>query len=223
MKVTVFNGSPAGSASATNVMASAFLEGAARAGAETENIYLTDYHVTQCQGCFSCWFQTPGTCALSDDMDQLLKLYKESDIICFGTPVYTWNMTGLLKNFADRLAPLKCPSIVENQGNYDLQDSRARTQKFVVLSNCGFPGENNFDVMRAAVSCCNPCLEIYRNCGKLLKSKDPEIQKAVRIWLKQVEQAGEEMVLKGQVSDATKKALELPLMKTEEYVKFLGM
>lgn len=223
MKVTVFNGSPAGPASATNVMASAFLEGAARAGAETENIYLKDYHLIQCQGCFACWFQTPGTCALSDDMEQLLKLYIESDIICFGTPVYTWNMTGLLKNFIDRLAPLKCPLIVENQGNYDLRDSQAKTQKFVVLSNCGFPGENNFDVMRAAVSCCSPCLEIYRNCGKLLKSQDPKILKTVRIWLQSVEQAGREVVLQGQVSDATKKALAMPLMETEDYVRYLGM
>ncbi len=223
MKVTVFNGSPAGANSATNVIAEAFLKGASQTGAQTENIYLKDYDIIQCQGCFACWFQTPGTCALSDDMKDLLVRYNQSDIVCLATPVYTWNMTALLKNFVDRLAPLKCPHIIEKQGNFDLEDSQAKTQKFVILSNCGFPGENNFEVMKAAVACCDPCLAIYRNCGKLLKSKNPSILKVVQDWLKSVEQAGREMVLEGKVSKDTESALRAPLMSVADYVAFLGM
>lgn len=223
MKVTVFNGSPAGSESATNVIAAAFLKGAASAGAETENVFLKDCNIGHCQGCFSCWFRTPGQCVQHDNMERLLKLYKESDIVCFASPIYTWNMTAMLKNFVDRLAPLKSPKITENQGNFDLQDTEVKTQKFMVISNCGFPGENNFDVLRASVASCCPSLEIYRNCGKLLKSKDPQIKATVNQWLKSVEQAGKEMVLHGEVSADTAEALKKPLMSVPDYVAWLGM
>lgn len=223
MRVTVFNGSPAGANSATNVIASAFLQGAAQAGAETKNFFLTDYNILQCQGCFSCWFQTPGNCVLSDDMKSLLTWYNKSDIVCFATPVYTWNMTALLKNFVDRLAPLKSPQITEKDGNFDLEDAQRKTQKFVVMSNCGFPGENNFEVLHAAVASCNPSLEIYRNCGKLLKSGKPGIFDVVAPWLKSVERSGRELVETGKVSKDTLEALNMPLMSVEDYVTFLGM
>ncbi len=195
MKVTVFNGSPAGRNSATDVIASAFLKGAQEAGAEIENVYLSEKNIHHCQGCFACWFKTPGKCIMQDDMAELLQKYNESDIVCFGTPVFTWNMTANLKDFVDRLAPLKSPKVKEDNGNFDLKDTKDKTQKFVVLANCGFPGDNNFEVLRAAMACCNPSLEIYRNCGKLLKSNKPEVIEIVNKWLEVVEQAGKEMTV----------------------------
>ena len=223
MKVTVFNGSPAGPNSATNVIARSFLEGAISAGAEIENIFLSNYHIAQCQGCFSCWFKTPGKCVIQDEMAQLLQKYNESDIVCFATPVYTWNMTALLKNFVDRLAPLKSPKIKEENGNFDLQNSKAQPQKFVIISNCGFPGKNNFDVLHAAVASCNPSLEIYRNCGKLLKSQNPEIIQTVSQWLTVVKQAGKEMVVQGRISEMTEKNLNMPLMSIKDYITYIQM
>ncbi len=79
-----------------------FLAGAARAGAETELYHLGDYSI--------------GQCVQHDDMEKLLRAYQSADVVCLGSPVYSWNMTALLKNFADRLIPLKSPLLTEQAG-----------------------------------------------------------------------------------------------------------
>lgn len=223
MKFIVFNGSPAGVSSNTNIIAEAFLRGARQGGADTENIFLIDKNIGHCKGCFTCWFRTPGKCIMQDDMSELLEKYNAADVVCFATPVYTWNMTAALKNFVDRLAPLKSPLIVQNNENYDLADTKEKKQQFVVISNCGFPGGNNFETLKAVFSSCNPTLEIYRNCGKLLKSKDINIKLIVNEYLGIVELAGFEMATVGTVTSETKEQLEMPLMNITDYIGYLGM
>ncbi len=223
MKCIVFNGSPAGVNSNTNVIAEAFLSGVRRANAGTENIFLIDKNIGHCKGCFTCWFKTPGKCVMQDDMTELLDKYNDAEIVCFASPVYTWNMTAALKNFADRLVPLKSPLIVNSGGNFDLADSKPKTQQFVVISNCGFPGNNNFETMKAVFASCIPALEIYRNCGKLLKSKDEKIKATVDKYLQVVEQAGYEMAMQNYVSEQTRSKLEMQLMSVPDYVKYIGM
>lgn len=223
MKIIVFNGSPAGENSNTNVICKAFLAGAERAGAETANIFLAEKQIGYCRGCFSCWFKTPGKCVLADDMPELLQKYCSADIVCFATPVYTWNMTANLKAFVDRLAPLKSPLLMQDKGNFNLADARPKTQKFVVISNCGFPGSNNFETMKAVMASCNPCLEIYRNCGKLLRSRDDKVRSIVNEYLEQVERAGFELARDGEVTDETIAKLDMELMPVKDYIRYLGM
>lgn len=221
MKITAFNGSPRAEQSNTNVIIQAFLEGAGSAGAEADNVFLINKNINHCRGCFSCWFKTPGKCIFNDDMEDLIEKYVSSDIICFATPVYTWNMTAALKNFIDRLIPLRSPIATQINGNYDME---ARILKFpaaVVISNCGFPGENNFATMKEIFKSCNPVLELYRNCGQLLKTDKSEIKAKVNVFLEYVKKAGFEIVKQGNVSDNTKINLQMDLVSSDEYLKMM--
>lgn len=219
MKVVVFNGSPKSEKGNTAVLTSAFLNGAERAGAQTEEIFLAGSRIEHCNGCFSCWFRTPGSCIHKDDMAGLLKKYNEADIVCFATPVYTWNMTAYLKNFIDRLVPLKSPLLVETDDKYDLKDSQLKTAQFVVISNAGFPGENNFETVRQVFSSCRPVLEIYRNCGMALKKDDSRVKN----YLEAVANAGMELAKSGEVCKSTRELMQSELMPVEEYVSMIGM
>lgn len=222
MRITVFNGSPRGANSNTHIIADAMLEGAKKAGAEVEEIFLCEQDIKHCNGCFACWFKTPGKCVHRDDMDELIKKYLSSDIVCYGTPVYLWNMTAYLKNFLDRTIPLKSPIVVENEGNFDMEDGKFKLPKVVIISNAGFPGDNNFETMKAVVKSGNPILEIYRNCGMILKSKDPEVSPKIDKYLEVVSKAGFELATNMSVTDETRDELDMDIMSVEKYVQFIS-
>lgn len=221
MKITVFNGSPKGVCSNTNIIAQAFLDGAASTGAAVENVFLIGQDIQHCSGCFSCWFKTPGKCVHTDDMLALLASYRTSDVVCFATPVYLWNMTACMKNFLDRLIPLKSPTVVSTHDEYDMQNS-GKMPDVVIISNAGFPGDNNFETMHQVMKTAEPILEIYRNCGMLLQSKNEQVRTKVAAYLDVVRQAGAAIANRHAVSDALRDSLNMPLMYTEEYIQYIS-
>lgn len=76
------------------------LQGAAESGHETELIYLSDYTIHHCSGCWSC--KGDKNCKIQDDFHQIYQKCVASDIIILGSPIYFGNITGLMKDFFDR-------------------------------------------------------------------------------------------------------------------------
>lgn len=100
------NGSPHRDGT-TSIMLKKFLEAVNRHGGETELIHLIDKKISPCLGCYS---KNPKLCRYpciqKDDMQKIYPKLIKADAIVFGTPVYWFNMSGLMKNFIDRLTCL---------------------------------------------------------------------------------------------------------------------
>jgi len=70
---------------------------------EYEIITLSDYHLEVCKGCKLCLDKGEEFCPLKDDRDKLIEKMNHSDGIVFASPNYSFNMSGLMKIFLDRL------------------------------------------------------------------------------------------------------------------------
>jgi multimeric flavodoxin WrbA len=86
-----------------------------------------------------------------DDMGQMLKKFIDADLIIFGTPLYYFTMTGLMKNFMDRLLPLALPFMEENENGVTTHPGRYsdKAKKMVLVSGCGFPEIKHFEALVA--------------------------------------------------------------------------
>ena len=92
----------------THVLVEALLAGAREAGAETRLLHLRGLDIRECEGCHGCWKN--GECAKQDDMRELFPVIAASDAIVFGTPVYWYGPTALMKAFLDRFVYFNAPA-----------------------------------------------------------------------------------------------------------------
>jgi multimeric flavodoxin WrbA len=84
----------------TEILVTKIAEGAQAAGAGVETVSLGELQIRECDGCHACWRGRP--CSKKDDMCLLYPKIGASDTVVFGTPVYWYGPTALMKAFIDR-------------------------------------------------------------------------------------------------------------------------
>jgi multimeric flavodoxin WrbA len=99
-------GSPRRNGNTHNLVAK-ILDGAREAGAAVDMVSLGDLSIQECDGCHACW--RGQECCKQDDMNALYPRIIASDVLVFGTPVYWYGPTALMKGFIDRLVYFNCP------------------------------------------------------------------------------------------------------------------
>ncbi len=90
----------------TEILASHIAEGAASSGASVETIHLGDLVIRECDGCHACWRGRP--CSKDDDMRAVYAKIAACESLVFGTPVYWYGPTALMKAFVDRFVYFNC-------------------------------------------------------------------------------------------------------------------
>lgn len=62
-----------------------------------------------CNGCWSCWWKTPGECPQKDDMAEFYTNYMKSDLVLHFSPMEMGFISSKLKTINDRTIPLIHP------------------------------------------------------------------------------------------------------------------
>ena len=221
MKILVLNGSPK-KKSDTFRLTDAFLKGLNRDSKhEVTVIDVIDKKISPCRGCFGCWKSMDGHCVISDDQNEILDLYRDSEVIIWSFPLYCYGMPSHLKALLDRTIPLVKMKMVQLPDGTVRHEALADFSKIhtVVICGCGFPDwEGIFDGLK----------EMCRNCFGNLSMicvpetpllNVPEASIVADPLLKRFRNAGEEYEASLTLSVDTISELERPMISAEEYIR----
>lgn len=107
VRILGFNGSPRKYGNTFKMLRAALL-GAELEGALIEMIHLYDLNIKPCLGCLSddermCRYP----CVIEDDMRKIYDKILKADALIIATPIYWFNVSGVVKNLIDRLTALE--------------------------------------------------------------------------------------------------------------------
>lgn len=152
MKILALNGSPRMKASRTYHMLKPLIEGMEAGGAEVDLLHIRKLDLKACIGCYTCWVRTPGECIHKDSMTGALDLYNQADMVIFGTPLYHFSMSGIMKDFIDRTLPRIEPWLIPHPdipGVTFHPERFHKPNKMMLVSPCGFPEFYHFESLVA--------------------------------------------------------------------------
>jgi len=210
MKVLAVNGSPRMKASSTYHMLKPLLEGMEEAGAETELIHIRQLKLEFCIGCYICWVRTPGKCIHTDKdrMAAALESFNRADLVVFGTPLYHFTMSGIMKTFIDRTITRFEPWLIPHTGLPGVTGHPERfkkPEKILLVSPCGLPEFEHFDSLvatfkqMARMENWEYVGEILRPFGEPLSRRG--LQRLFSSYYGLLHQAGRQIILEGRISD----------------------
>ena len=221
MKIIAINGSHSGKRGYTHFLTEKIFSGARNKGADCEEITLAELKINICKGCGVCSKEKHLLKCIYEEKDDVAMIFnkmREADIIIYATPIYVFNMSGLMKVFIDRI------NSTGNSNDFRLSESGMffhhiskdiYSKPFVTLI-CHDNFEN--EMSKSVTSYFKTFSKfmdapqvgtIIRRSGKVTghgkdKEKEKQYPKITESY-KAIELAGAELVTKGKISKKTQK------------------
>lgn len=134
MNVVVLDGSPRDSRGASARALAAETGALARSGGHDVTAFALDgLDIKPCRGCFACWVKHPGTCAIADDEEPVLRAMASADVLIWITPVTFGGYAPALKKALDRFIPNILPFFVIRGGEVHHPPRYERRRSLLVL------------------------------------------------------------------------------------------
>ena len=186
---------------------------------EVHKFYPHKMKIGPCAGCFSCWGRkSPGECVQKDDFDQILDVYKRADYFLLAAPLYYFDLPATVKNVIDRFFVVLEPTQVESpQGHTEHTKRFGRHPRVVLISSCGFPEIDNFDILSRHVQVICEHMD-WAWSGEILISAAGAAA-APRLFDRKYElirKAGAELI-DGEIQRETTEAIAAPVISAEDY------
>jgi hypothetical protein len=151
-------------------------------------------------------------------MSGLLERFVQADLVVFGTPLYHYHMSGLMKNFIDRTLPSFEPWLVEDPGHPGKSghpDRYPRDRTMLLVSPCGFPEFDHFAPLVQYFQFFAQKLG-WRYLGEILRAAGESLSEAqyqeTFIWYYNlVRQAGEQLIRQGRITPEVQAGLRQDL------------
>ncbi len=123
----------------TDLLLSAFLEGAQKQGTEVIKIDVAFKNIMPCQGCRFC--EKKGFCRQQDDdMGEIYHLLRRADLVVLATPIFFYGPTAQLKALIDRTQALW-----SRKYTFKLTDPKAKFRKGFLLAVGATKGKELFN------------------------------------------------------------------------------
>lgn len=107
---------------------------------EVNTVILREKKIADCIGCFGCWIKKPGVCIIDDYARKIAKMFINSDLVIYLTPIVFGAYSYHLKKALDRMIPLISPFFTEIDGEIH---HKPRYKKYPSILGIGVISEFN--------------------------------------------------------------------------------